>query len=54
MTSLVPGNLQRHNLAIELVLDHSGSMMDTAGGVPKIAMARSRRAPERGVHRPAP
>jgi uncharacterized membrane protein len=41
VTSLVPGNLQRRNLAIELVLDHSGSMMDLAGGVPKIAMARS-------------
>lgn len=41
VTSLVPGNLQRRNLAIELVLDHSGSMMDTAGGVPKIVMARS-------------
>jgi Ca-activated chloride channel homolog len=41
VTSLVPGKLQRRNLAIELVLDHSGSMMDTAGGVQKIAMARS-------------
>jgi Ca-activated chloride channel homolog len=38
--SLVPGNLQRRNVAIELVLDHSGSMIDEAGGVPKIAMAR--------------
>ncbi len=38
--SLVPGNLQRRNVAIELVLDRSGSMVDKAGGVPKIAMAR--------------
>jgi Ca-activated chloride channel homolog len=38
--SLIPGNLQRRNVAIELVLDHSGSMIDEAGGVPKIAMAR--------------
>jgi Ca-activated chloride channel homolog len=36
--SLVPGNLQRRNVAIELVLDHSGSMIDRAGGVPKITM----------------
>ena len=41
VSSLVPGNLRRHNLAIELVLDHSGSMMDHAGGVPKIEMARA-------------
>jgi Ca-activated chloride channel homolog len=41
VSSLVPGNLQRRNLAIELVLDHSGSMIDLAGGVPKIEMARS-------------
>ena len=41
VSSLVPGNLRRHNLAIELVLDHSGSMMDRAGGVPKIEMARA-------------
>jgi Ca-activated chloride channel homolog len=38
--SLVPGNLQRRNVAIELVLDRSGSMVDKAGGVAKIAMAR--------------
>ena len=38
VTSLVPGNLQRQNVAIELVLDHSGSMIDLAGGVPKIDM----------------
>ncbi len=38
--SLVPGNLQRRNVAIELVLDRSGSMVDKAGGVAKIVMAR--------------
>ena len=38
VSSLVPGNLQRKNVAIELVLDHSGSMIDLAGGVPKIEM----------------
>jgi Ca-activated chloride channel homolog len=38
VSSLVPGNLQRKNVAIELVLDHSGSMIDLAGGVPKIQM----------------
>ncbi len=37
--SLVPGNLQRRNVAVELVLDRSGSMIDLAGGVPKIVMA---------------
>ncbi len=41
VSSLVPGNLQQRNLAIELVLDHSGSMIDLAGGVPKIEMTRS-------------
>jgi uncharacterized membrane protein len=41
VTSLVPGNVQRRNVAIELVLDHSGSMIDLAGGVPKIQMARA-------------
>jgi Ca-activated chloride channel homolog len=41
VSSLVPGNLQRRNLAIELVLDHSGSMIELAGGVQKIAMARA-------------
>jgi len=40
VSSLVPGNRQRRNVAIELVLDHSGSMVDLAGGVPKIAMVR--------------
>lgn len=38
VSSLVPGNQQRGNVAIELVLDHSGSMIDLAGGVPKIDM----------------
>lgn len=41
VTSLVPGKLQRRNLALELVLDHSGSMLDEAGGVPKIVLTRS-------------
>jgi Ca-activated chloride channel homolog len=41
VSSLVPGNLQRRNLAISLVLDHSGSMAEPAGGVAKIAMARA-------------
>ncbi len=41
VTSLKPGNLQRRNLAVELVLDHSGSMIDLAGGAPKIAEARA-------------
>jgi hypothetical protein len=36
--SLVPGNLQRRNVAIELALDRSGSMIDLAGGYPKIEM----------------
>ena len=39
--SLVPGRLQRRNLAVELVLDRSGSMIDEVGGVPKIAMAQA-------------
>jgi von Willebrand factor type A domain len=38
--SLVPGNLQRRNSALELVLDRSGSMIDLAGGYPKIEMVR--------------
>ena len=41
VSSLIPGNLERRNLAVELVLDHSGSMIDLAGGVPKIEMARA-------------
>jgi von Willebrand factor type A domain/Aerotolerance regulator N-terminal len=41
VTSLEPGRLQRRNLAVELVLDRSGSMVDEVGGVPKIAMAQA-------------
>jgi Ca-activated chloride channel homolog len=41
VSSLVPGNLERRNLAIEMVLDRSGSMVDLAGGVPKIVMVRA-------------
>ena len=41
VASLVPGDLQRRNLAIELVLDRSGSMSDSSGGVRKITMAQS-------------
>lgn len=40
VASRTPGSLQRRNAAIELVLDRSGSMIDLAGGVPKIAMVR--------------
>jgi Ca-activated chloride channel family protein len=39
--SLVPGKLQRKNVAVELVLDRSGSMINEVGGVPKIAMAQA-------------
>lgn len=39
--SLAPGKLQRKNVAIELVLDRSGSMINEVGGVPKIAMAQA-------------
>jgi Ca-activated chloride channel family protein len=38
--SLMPGNLKRRNVAVELVLDRSGSMSDSAGGVPKITMTQ--------------
>jgi Ca-activated chloride channel family protein len=43
VASLSPGDLQRRHLAVELVLDRSGSMADTAGGegIPKMTMARS-------------
>jgi uncharacterized membrane protein len=41
VSSLIPGNLQRRDLAIELVLDRSGSMLDSIGGAPKIQMARA-------------
>jgi hypothetical protein len=40
VSSLVPGNLQRGNVAIELVLDHSSSMIDLLGGTPKIDAVR--------------
>jgi uncharacterized protein YegL len=39
--SLVPGKLRRRRLALELVLDRSGSMLDSVGGVPKIEMAQA-------------
>jgi Ca-activated chloride channel homolog len=39
--SLVPGKLQRKNVAVELILDRSGSMINEVGGVPKIAMAQA-------------
>ena len=39
--SLVPGKLQRKNVAVELILDRSGSMVNEVGGVPKIAMAQA-------------
>jgi hypothetical protein len=38
--SLKPGNLQRRNLGLEMVLDRSGSMSETVAGVEKIAMVR--------------
>ncbi len=38
--SLIPGNLKRKRVALQLVLDRSGSMSDRAGGVPKITMAQ--------------
>ena len=43
VASLSPGDLQRRRLAVELVLDRSGSMADTAGGegIPKMTMAKS-------------
>ena len=43
VASLSPGDLQRRHLAVELVLDRSGSMADTAGGegLPKMTMALS-------------
>ena len=40
MSSLKPGNLQRRNLGLEMVLDRSGSMAEAVAGVPKIAMVR--------------
>jgi len=41
VASLRPGNRQERDLALELVLDRSGSMADVAGGVPKIGMAQA-------------
>jgi Ca-activated chloride channel homolog len=40
VSSLKPGNLQRRNLGLEMVLDRSGSMSEAVNGVQKIAMAR--------------
>ena len=40
VSSLKPGNLQRRNLGLEMVLDRSGSMAEAVAGVPKIAMVR--------------
>jgi len=39
--SLKPGNLQRRNLGLEMVLDRSGSMSETINGVQKIALVRA-------------
>jgi Ca-activated chloride channel homolog len=41
VSSLKPGNLQRKNLALEMVLDRSGSMTEAVEGVEKIAMVRA-------------
>jgi uncharacterized protein YegL len=41
VSSLVPGNRKRSDVAIELVLDRSGSMIEPAGGVTKIVMVRA-------------
>ncbi|HVX32000.1 MAG TPA: VWA domain-containing protein [Solirubrobacterales bacterium] len=38
--SLKPGNLQRRNLGLEIVLDRSGSMAEAPDGVEKIALAK--------------
>jgi Ca-activated chloride channel homolog len=38
--SLKPGNLQRRNLGLELVLDRSGSMSEDINGVEKMALVR--------------
>ncbi|HUY97996.1 MAG TPA: VWA domain-containing protein [Verrucomicrobiae bacterium] len=40
VASRVPGNLQHGNLAIELVLDHSGSMSEPVAGVPEIDLVQ--------------
>ncbi len=41
VSSLIPGDRKRSNVAVELVLDRSGSMIEPAGGVPKITMVRA-------------
>ncbi|HEY4277582.1 MAG TPA: VWA domain-containing protein [Conexibacter sp.] len=41
VASLRPGNQQQRDLALELVLDRSGSMADVAGGISKIGMAQA-------------
>jgi uncharacterized membrane protein len=38
--SLKPGNLQRRNLGLEVILDRSGSMAEAPYGVEKIALAK--------------
>ncbi|HTR75598.1 MAG TPA: VWA domain-containing protein [Solirubrobacterales bacterium] len=40
VSSLKPGNLQRRNLGLEMVLDRSGSMSETVNGVEKFAMVK--------------
>jgi Ca-activated chloride channel homolog len=39
--SLKPGNLQRRNLGLEMVLDRSGSMSEQINGVEKMALVRA-------------
>jgi uncharacterized membrane protein len=39
--SLKPGNLQRRNLGLEMVLDRSGSMSEDINGVEKMALVRA-------------
>lgn len=41
VTSRIPGRQQRRNVALELVLDRSGSMLDLGGDVPKIDEVRA-------------
>ncbi len=41
VASTVPAAAQRKGVAIELVLDHSGSMAELTGGVPEIDLVRS-------------
>jgi Ca-activated chloride channel family protein len=40
VSSLEPGQLRQRQLGVELILDRSGSMVDEAGGVPKLEMAQ--------------